>query len=268
MILFFFAHIFAKMFYWENKFYALSLRESKGIGGIGMYLKETLDQFASLDNVLMLLKKNPSFNKHCIQERLPQKTIISSTKQRKHIYIIEEGFMKLTFEPRDFSYILSKGAFPYLPVYTEDIPQHMMMVALTDVVWWKIDIGFFKNMMEFEDPRNYLMLHQLAETRRRFYTIAYQEKLTSRESIYYSLNTLIEFGLRISEKVVELPEFLTYQILADHANTSKSYTSKVLGHLREEGILESQKKPWRINDVQKLQRLIKTDVSLIKIQKN
>ncbi|EGT1998520.1 Crp/Fnr family transcriptional regulator, partial [Listeria monocytogenes] len=36
-----------------------------------MYLKETLDQFASIDNILKLLKKNPSFNKHCIQERLP-----------------------------------------------------------------------------------------------------------------------------------------------------------------------------------------------------
>lgn len=121
--------------------------------------------------------------------------------------------------------------------------------------------------MEFEDPQNYLMLHQLAETRKRFYIIAYQEKLTSRESIYYSLNTLIELGLRISEKVVELPGFLTYQILADHANTSKSYTSKVLGYLRQEGILESQKKPWRINDVQKLQQLIETDVPLVKIQK-
>ncbi|EAH0339178.1 Crp/Fnr family transcriptional regulator, partial [Listeria monocytogenes] len=171
-------------------------------------------------------------------------------------------------KPRDFSYILSKGAFPFLPVYIEDIPEHTMMVALTDIVWWKIDIGFFKSMMEIEDPRNYLMLHQLAETRRRFYTIAYQEKLTSRDSIYYSLSTLIEFGLRISEKVVELPEFLTYQILADHANTSKSYTSKVLGHLREDGILESQKKPWRINDVQKLQKLIEMNVPLVKIQKN
>ncbi|EJZ2752034.1 Crp/Fnr family transcriptional regulator [Listeria monocytogenes] len=236
-----------------------------------MYLKETLDQFASIDNILKLLKKNPSFNKYCIQERLPQKTIITSNKQRKHIYIIEEGFMKLIFDdnkPRDFSYILSKGAFPFLPVYTEDIPEHTMMVALTDIVWWKIDISFFKGMMETEDPRNYLMLHQLAETRRRFYTIAYQEKLTSRESIYYSLSTMIEFGLRISEKIVELPEFLTYQILVDHANTSKSYTSKVLGHLREEGILESQRKPWRINDVQKLQKLIEMNVPLVKIQKN
>ncbi|EAD3238886.1 Crp/Fnr family transcriptional regulator [Listeria monocytogenes] len=235
-----------------------------------MYLKETLDQFASIDNILKLLKKNPSFNKHCIQERLPQKTIITTNKQRKYIYIIEEGFMKLIFDEnklRDFSYILSKGALPFLPIYTEDIPQHIKMVALTDIVWWKIDIGFFKSTMEFEDPQNYLMLHQLAETRRRFYIIAYQEKLTSRESIYYSLNTLIELGLRISEKVVELPGFLTYQILADHANTSKSYTSKVLGYLRQEGILESQKKPWRINDVQKLQQLIETDVPLVKIQK-
>lgn len=259
------------MFCRENKFYAFILRETNDIGGISMYLKETLDQFASIDNILKLLKKNPSFNKHCIQERLPQKTIITSNKQRKYVYIIEEGFMKLLFDdnqPHDFSYILSKGAFPFLPVYTEDIPPHTMMVALTNIVWWKIDFAFFKAMMEVEDPRNYLMLHQLAETRRRFYTIAYQEKLTSRESIYYSLSTLIEFGLRISEKVVELPGFLTYQILADHANTSKSYTSKVLGHLRKEGILESQKKPWRINDVQKLQRLIEMDMPILKTQKN
>ncbi|MBW5792593.1 Crp/Fnr family transcriptional regulator, partial [Listeria monocytogenes] len=39
-------------------------------------------------------------------------------------------------------------------------------------------------------------------------------------------------------------------------------------HLREDGILESQKKPWRINDVQKLQKLIEMNVPLVKIQKN
>lgn len=138
----------------------------------------------------------------------------------------------------------------------------MMLIALTDVVWWKIEFHFFKEMMELEDPRNYIMLHQLAETRRRLYVIAVQEKLSSRESIYFSLNTMIDYGLRVSEKAVELPKFLTYQILADNSNTSKSYTSKVLSNLREKGILESQKKPWRINDVQKLQELIDAEALL------
>ncbi|HHQ1011513.1 TPA: Crp/Fnr family transcriptional regulator, partial [Listeria innocua] len=36
-----------------------------------MYLKETLDQFTSINNILKLLKKSPGFNKYCIQERLP-----------------------------------------------------------------------------------------------------------------------------------------------------------------------------------------------------
>ncbi|MBC2156710.1 Crp/Fnr family transcriptional regulator [Listeria innocua] len=230
-----------------------------------MYLKETLDQFTSINNILKLLKKSPGFNKYCIQERLPKETVITSDKRRKYIYIIEDGFMKLVFEgtnKHNFSYILQKGAFPHLPVYTEDIPKHMMLIALTGVVWWKIEFQFFKEMMELEDPRNYIMLHQLAETRRRLYIIAVQEKLSSRESIYFSLNTMIDYGLRVSEKAVELPKFLTYQILADNSNTSKSYTSKVLSNLREKGILESQKKPWRINDVQKLQELIDAEALL------
>lgn len=246
-------------------FYCRTIGGNYNKGGTSMYLKETLDQFASISNILKLLKKDPGFNKYCIQERVLHKTIFTADKKRKYIYIIEEGYMKLVFEGTNqynFSYILQKGAFPYLPVYTEDIPKHMMLIALTDVVWWKIEFQFFRKMMQLEDPRNYLMLHHLAETRRRLYLIAVQEKLSSRDSIYFSLNTMLDYGLRVSEKAVELPEFLTYQFLADHSNSSKSYTSKVLSHLREKGILESQKKPWRINDVQKLQELIHTEALL------
>ncbi|MBC1506916.1 Crp/Fnr family transcriptional regulator [Listeria sp. FSL L7-1509] len=224
-----------------------------------MYLKETLDQFASPANMLKLLKKDPSFNKHCIQERLKEGTTITSDNRRKYIYIIVDGFMKFIFEGIDkqnFVFILQHGSFPHLPVYSEDIPKHTKIVALTDVIWWRIDFQFFKKMMELEDPRNYLMLHQLAETRRKLYIIAIQEKLSARDSIYFSLNTMMDFGLQISANVMELPEFLTYQELASHANTSKSYTSKVLMELREEGILDSQKKPWRINDIQRLKKLI------------
>ncbi|MDT0018173.1 Crp/Fnr family transcriptional regulator [Listeria swaminathanii] len=231
-----------------------------------MYLKETLDQFASIDNILKLLKKNPSFNKHCRQERLPEKMIMAADKTKNDVYIIEEGFIKLIFagdSNRNFSYIVSKGAFLHLPIYSEDIPQHTAMLSLTDVVWWKIDFHYFKTMMALEDPKNYLMLHQLAETRKRLYLIAFQEQLPPRKRVYYALNMMIDFGLEVSEKAVELPPFLTYQVLADYANTSKSYSSKVLGDLRKQGILESQKKPWRINDVQKLQHLMETNIPLV-----
>lgn len=111
-------------------------------------------------------------------------------------------------------------------------------------------------MMELEDPRNYVMLHQLAETRRKLYFIAIQERLSARDSIYLSLNTMLDFGIRLSTNTMELPRFLTYQELANHANTSKSYASKVLIELREAGILDSKKKPWRINDLQRLKKLI------------
>ncbi|MBC1998070.1 Crp/Fnr family transcriptional regulator [Listeria marthii] len=230
-----------------------------------MYLKDTLEQFASLDNILKLLKKDPSFNKHCRQERLPAKTILTVNKQENYVYIIEEGFMKLIYAENyqhAFSYIVSKGTFLHLPIYSADILPFREMTSLTDILWWKIDFLYFKSTLELEDPKNYLMLHQLAETSKRLYQLAFQQKLTSRERIFYSLNTMIDFGLRISEKIVELPPFLTYQILADHANTSKSYASKVLGELRANDILASQKKPWRINDVQKLRQLIEADIRL------
>ncbi|AHI56650.1 Crp/Fnr family transcriptional regulator [Listeria ivanovii] len=224
-----------------------------------MYLKETLDQFASPANILKLLKKDLAFNKHCIQERIEKSDFVIQDKKRKYVYIIVEGFMKLVFEgihKQNFIFFMKPGSLPFLPVYSEDVPGNTRVVALTEVVWWRVDFHFFKQMMELEDPRNYVMLHQLAETRRKLYFIAIQERLSARDSIYLSLNTMLDFGIRLSTNTMELPRFLTYQELANHANTSKSYASKVLIELREAGILDSKKKPWRINDLQRLKKLI------------
>lgn len=224
-----------------------------------MYLKETLDQFASPANILKLLKKDLTFNKHCIQERLEINTVIKADRERKYVYVIVEGFMKFIFEgihKQEFIFIIERGSFPVLPIYSEDIPIYSKIIALTDVVWWRIDFQFFKKMMAIEDTRNYVMLHQLAETRRKLYFIAIKEKLSARDSIYFSLNEMMNFGIRISANTMELPKFLTYQELVNFANTSKSYTSKVLAELREEGILDSKKKTWRINDIQQVKKLI------------
>lgn len=62
--------------------------------------------------------------------------------------------MKLIFDDNklcDFFYILFKGVFFFLLVYIEDIFEYIMMVVFIDIVWWKIDISFFKGMMEMED---------------------------------------------------------------------------------------------------------------------
>lgn len=224
-----------------------------------MYLKETLDQFASPANILKLLKKDLTFNKHCIQERIEANDVITTGNERKYVYMIVEGYMKFVFEgvyKQELIFIMEQGSLPVLPVYSEDIPLYSKIVALTDVVWWRIDFQFFKKMMALEDPKNYVMLHQLADTRRKLYFIAIKGKLSARESIYFSLNEMLNFGIRLSANTMELPKFLTYQELASYANTSKSYTSKVLIELREKGILDSQKKPWRINDLQQLKELI------------
>ncbi|EUJ25217.1 hypothetical protein PCORN_18224 [Listeria cornellensis FSL F6-0969] len=144
-------------------------------------------------------------------------------------------------------------------MYNEDIPTQSRLEALTDVIWWRIDFSFLKQTLLLEDPRNYILLHYMARTRRELYALAVINRLNSKERIYFSLLSLIDLGFHKDTNVVELPEFLTYERLAELSNTSKGYTSKVLLHLREEKILISNKKPWIISDVKKLKELLGAD---------
>ncbi|MBC6308680.1 Crp/Fnr family transcriptional regulator [Listeria sp. FSL L7-1582] len=224
-----------------------------------MYLKETIDNFATSSNILKLLKKDAQFNHHCIQERFPMGQELMFGKRREHFYLIESGYVKYTYEGqtgKTFSFFVRSGSFPFLPLYEEDIPTKSRLEALTDVVWWKIDFAFFKQTLLLEDPRNYILLSYTARTRKELYGLAVKDRLNSKERIYFSLLSLIDLGFHKDTNVVELPIFLTYERLAELSNTSKGYTSKVLLGLREDKVLISNKKPWIISDVIKLKELL------------
>lgn len=227
-----------------------------------MYLKETIDNFATSSNILKLLKKDAQFNHHCIEERFPMGQELLFDKRRDHIYLIASGYVKYTYEgetEKKFSFFVQSGDLPFLPLFNEDVPTKSRLEALTDVRWWRIDFAFFKQMLLLEDPRNYILLHYVARTRRELYALAIKDRLNSKERIYFSLLSLIDLGFHKDVNVVELPVFLTYEQLAELSNTSKGYTSKVLLGLREEKILISNKKPWIISDVKKLKELLGAD---------
>lgn len=227
-----------------------------------MYLKETIDNFATGSNILKLLKKDAQFNHHCIEERFPMGQELLFDKRREYIYLIESGYVKYTYEgetQKKFSFFVQSGDLPFLPLFSEEIPTKSRLEALTDVTWWRIDFSFFKQMLLLEDPRNYILLSCLARTRRELYAIAVRDRLNSKERVYFSLLSLIDLGFRKDTNMVELPIFLTYERLAELSNTSKGYTSKVLLNLREEKVLLSNKKPWVISDVKKLKELLGAD---------
>ncbi|MBC1473839.1 Crp/Fnr family transcriptional regulator [Listeria grandensis] len=227
-----------------------------------MYLKETIDNFATLSNIIKILKKDAQFNHHCIEERISQGTELFFDKRRDYFYLVQSGYVQYRYEGssgQNFHFLVRPGNFPFLPIYQEDIPHNSRIEALTDVIWWRIDFAFLKKMLQLEDPRNYILMSFMARTRRELYAIAVQDRLSSKKRIYFSLISLIDLGFRKDSNTVELPIFLTYDRLAELSNTSKGYTSKALLELRENEILISNKKPWVITDVKKLKNLLDAD---------
>lgn len=172
-----------------------------------------------------------------MEERVPKGQELLFGKRRDYFYLIEQGFVKYTYAGetgKNFSFFTPAGSFPFLPMYEEDIPTKSKLEALTDVTWWRIDFSFLKQTLLLEDPRNYILLHFAARTRRELYAIAVKDRLNSKERIYFSIISLINMGFRIETNTVELPIFLTYESLAELSNTSKGYASKVLLELRQE----------------------------------
>ncbi|MBC1984941.1 Crp/Fnr family transcriptional regulator [Listeria booriae] len=227
-----------------------------------MYLKETIDSFASNANILKLLKKDAQFNHHCIEEMVSKGTELIYNRDREYFYLIEQGYVKYEYDGQlgqRFHFLFGPGSFPFLPIYEDDVPNISKVEILADVRWWRVEFSFFKKVMRVEDPRNYILLAYMARTRRELYAITIQDRLNSQDRIYFSLLSLIDLGFRQKNNSVELPIFLTYKRLAEFSNTSKGYTSKVLSELRAKKILISSKKPWVITDVEELRRLLGAD---------
>ncbi|MBC2312180.1 Crp/Fnr family transcriptional regulator [Listeria booriae] len=230
-----------------------------------MYPEGELASLASFSNVMKLLKKDAHFNKFCTQHRLPKDNVEVITDNMKYAYLLQNGYLSYTYTGKigsGYFFIVVPGMFVNLPISGNQVPIAGKVRALTDIVWWKIDIGFLRKMLLTEDPRNHIMLNYALQTRYYLYLIVKKYHLTSAERVYFSLLRCTESGIQVKDNQAELPLFITYDLLAEFSETSKSYTSRVLADLRNKGILQSSKKPWVITDVAYLRKLVDVEDDL------
>ncbi|CAM4182260.1 Crp/Fnr family transcriptional regulator [Listeria booriae] len=226
-----------------------------------MYRDGELATFASFSNIMKLLKKDPQFNQYCTQHRIPKGTV-QVVDNRKNAYLLENGYLSYTYTGKvgaGYFFITWPGSFAVLPISENQVPMIGEMRALTDLIWWKIDMNYLRKMLFMEDPRNHIMLSFALQTRYYLYLIVKKYHLSSVERVYFSLLLCTESGIQIKNNQAELPLFLNYGLLAEFSETSQSYTTRVLADLREKGVLQSSKKPWVITDVAYLRKLVNMD---------
>lgn len=224
-----------------------------------MYQKETLQSIASPSNVLKILKKSNLFYDHCIEERLAKGEIVTTARHPKYFYLIEYGHLKYKYTGLlgiAFSYIVQPGDFPLLPITEEDTPIASEFTALTKVTWWKIDFAFFRKLIMQEENGDLILLQHLLNNRTKLFYNVIRDRMDAKGSIYFTLDKLLDMGFRKSANEVELPEFLTYDLLAELAYTSRAFAAQVLADLRSQGVLLSNKKPWIVTDEKLLRRLL------------
>ncbi|WP_077912537.1 Crp/Fnr family transcriptional regulator [Paenilisteria weihenstephanensis] len=188
-----------------------------------------------------------------------KKTIIHSNSDLKYSYLVESGYIKYNYTSDGYTknfHILSPGRLFNLPILLEEIPKKYTVTALTDVLWWQIDFDYIRKILITEDPKHYIMLNHLLESRYDLFLLTRRHSLSSEDSIYFSLLRCVKAGIRTKPNEAQLPAFLNYEMLAELSYTSKTYTSDVLKRLREEGILISSKKPWIVTDIKRLRELL------------
>lgn len=229
-------------------------------GGSFMFSKDTFDSFASLNNIMKLLKRDPAFNNHCQQEKIKKGAVVELYESyNTYFYIIQSGCMKYNHDlnsVNDFQFLISKGDMPLLRPYMEELPNRPVCEALVDTIWWKIDYPFFKRCILKEDQKNIILLHHIERTRKKLYTNYLKNLLSSRQRVLFSLVMFLDQKIVKEPNTIEFPEYLNYTILAEFSATSKNYTSDILRDLRAQNILISTKKPWIITDLKKFRELL------------
>lgn len=217
-----------------------------------MYAREELRSLASFTTIMKILKKDPNFNKYCTQRRIKKGSKFILDEDRKDCYLLESGFVKYNYIGQSgpgYFFVIPPGQLISLPLVKDQFKVHGELTAVTDLIWWKIDVEFIRKMLLLEDPRNFIILNYTIQLAQRFYIMTRKYQLSAENRVYFALLRCSEAGIQIAENQIELPLFLTYDILAEFSATSKGYASTVLGELREKGILVSSKKPWIITDL-------------------
>ncbi|MBC1233577.1 Crp/Fnr family transcriptional regulator [Listeria booriae] len=224
-----------------------------------MYPKNIMEVFASPKNLVKLLKRDLQFNQYCIEERLKKGDTLTLDTKNEFFYMLESGYLKETYTDIlniQFHLIVKPPHFPIFATTEEEMPESISLTALTDVRWWKIDFQFFKKVLYSEDPRSYVVLHNLLFVKTRLYELVVKDRMEAADRIYYTLLQLLDISLVAGKNRAEFPHFLDYTLLAELASTSRSYTVTLLGELRDKGILVTHKKPWKLEDIAALQALL------------
>ncbi|MBC1501978.1 Crp/Fnr family transcriptional regulator [Listeria weihenstephanensis] len=220
-----------------------------------MYDRDEIKSLASFSNILRLLKKDPEFSRYCTQHRVPKGNVLTIAEDKQFCYLVESGYLQYSYVGEfatGYFFFIKPGRFASLPFLKDQLPAMAKLLAVTDVVWWKIDFEFLRKMLLLEDPKNFVILNHALEAAFNFYMMTKKYLSTSEERIYFCLVRLVDVGINIRENQVELPLFLTYDRLAYLSNASKGYTANILTKLREDNILDASKKPWIITDVARL----------------
>ncbi|WP_430533893.1 Crp/Fnr family transcriptional regulator [Listeria rocourtiae] len=175
--------------------------------------------------------------------------------------MIEKGDFSVYYESRLtgkilISFFRHNDMFNF-PLLKERMNPVLEVVALKDAQVWVIDFNFMKSSVKLEDPRNYLQLNFLATTQTQLGNALIRKSLDSKKRILHALVELTEhMALYNQDKVYELPNFMTYELLAEIAGTSRGYTSRILRELRDDNILDSSNRPWIVKDLELLNNLL------------
>ncbi|MBC2317869.1 Crp/Fnr family transcriptional regulator [Listeria booriae] len=221
-----------------------------------MYSKETLESYATFDNIIKFLKKDPRFHQYCSQTKMPAGTSIRLDGSRNVCYLLERGYVKYNFSGGDGMrnfYIVYPGKFITLPVVEGYIPNAGEILFLDESVCWTIDFEFLRKILFSEDPKNLILVSFLNETRYKMYVLATMRNLTAENRILLTLVRLANFGMHVSANRIEMPPFLTHSMIAELASTSRSLVTRTFKKLHNQGILSSSKRPWVIEDYSSLQ---------------
>lgn len=227
-----------------------------------MYHESELSVFYSVDQILKLLRKNPAFSKYCYQRKLKKGESIRLTPTtRGSFYMIEKGDFSVYYESRltgkTLIFFFQPNDVFNFPLLKERMHPVLEVVALKEAQVWIIDFNFMMSTVKLEDPRNYLQLNFLATTQTQLGNALIRKSLDSKKRILHALVELTEhMALYNLDKVYELPNFMTYELLAEMAGTSRGYTSRILRELRDGEVLDSSSRPWIVKDLELLNDLL------------
>lgn len=227
-----------------------------------MYHESELQAFYSVDQVLKILRKNPAFNKYCYQRTLKKGDSIQLTPHtRGSFYMIEKGNFSVYYESRltgrTLIFFFQHNDIVNFPLLKEKMHPVLDFIALDEAQVWVIDFNFMLSAVKLEDPRNYLQLNFLSTVQTHLGNALIRKSLDSKKRILHALVELTEqMALFNADQVYELPNFMTYELLAEIAGTSRGYTSRILRELREASVLDSSKRPWIVKDLELLNDLL------------